>query len=203
MELNRDWGHSLNALTVQRGLQELNSDISFDPVVNRPSDNSYVLEMPREARDCIERGRCPICHNGRYIVAMDRNVIPEFKVWTMKDAEDLATFGEADKDDARVKYLGIPKEHPEYQDLYDAAKKGSRNDLRILSNGTLVRCWVTAPRKVRDRVVMVGWRHTFERLIMAKIPGVTRESLAAKFSVDMWKMPVGGPEETWAMLVEE
>ena len=49
--------------------------------------------------------------------------------------------------------------------------------------------------KKRGRVVRVGWRHTFERLIAAGIPGITRESLAKKFAVDMLKFPMGSPEE--------
>lgn len=37
--------------------------------------------------------------------------------------------------------------------------------------------------KVKSIVMRVGWRHTFEKLIKAQIPNVTRETLAKKFNV--------------------
>jgi hypothetical protein len=39
--------------------------------------------------------------------------------------------------------------------------------------------WIT----VRDRLVRIGWRDTFENLIRYRVPGITRDSLAAKFNV--------------------
>jgi len=60
-----------------------------------------------------------------------------------------------------------------------------------------------AYRKVRGRVIMLGWRHTFERLINANIPGITRDSLMVKFGVDLLKFPCGAPEEIRAELMEE
>jgi hypothetical protein len=42
---------------------------------------------------------------------------------------------------------------------------------------------VVVVREGRGRVIRVGWRHTFERLINANIPGVTRFTLAQKFKV--------------------
>ena len=58
-------------------------------------------------------------------------------------------------------------------------------------------------QKVRDRVFRLGWRYTFERLVMANVPGVTRESLGEKFGVDMHKYPVGAPDEVQAFMTEE
>jgi hypothetical protein len=70
-------------------------------------------------------------------------------------------------------------------------------------SGRLYRLVCRAYRKVRGRVVQLGWRHTFERIINANVPGATREAIGAKFKVDMLKFPVGAPDELIAALVEE
>jgi len=191
MGFNEDWGKTLDSYAVEKGLKELNPDMHFDLAAATGQLHPFINQ------------RQGVFYKGTHICSMDRGTIPEFKVWTMKDADDRADWAEADKEDARVKYMTILKSDPAYADLYEEAKRGKNNDLQIMDNGKLVRRWVTAPRKVRDRVVMVGWRHTFERIIMANIPHLTREAIASKFNINMWMVPTGGPEETWAMLVEE
>lgn len=52
-------------------------------------------------------------------------------------------------------------------------------------------------RAVRDEVILCGWRHTFDKLLAARIPGITRESLASEFgvSLDCFVEEVLVPEE--------
>ena len=191
MDLNTDWGKTLDSFTVEKGLRELNADMHFDLAAAIGQVHPYINQ------------RQGVYYKGRHLCSMDRGTIPEFKVWTMKEADDNVQWADADKEDSKIKYEVIHPASPAYADLYAEARKGRRDDLAIHDNGQLVRRWVAAPRMVRDRVVRVGWRHTFERIIMAQIPNVTREAIAAKFNVNMWMIPTGGPEETWAMLMEE
>jgi hypothetical protein len=57
--------------------------------------------------------------------------------------------------------------------------------------------YVQVKRQVRNEVILCGWRHTFDKLIAARIPGITRESLAGQFgvSLDAYVEPVEVPEE--------
>lgn len=199
----RDWGQTLESGEVERGLRDLNRDISFDPVIRRPSEFGYVLEMVPGARKAVERDRIPIIHNERSVSAMDRNTIPEFKVWTLVEKIVPTTLREVDHDDASMPYFVVPKSDPNYSDLFSETIRGLRDDYLVGSNGKLLKAWAHIPRKVRGPVFRLGWRHTFEQLLLAGIPGITRESLAGRFNVNMWKVPVGTPEETFAQIVEE
>lgn len=40
-------------------------------------------------------------------------------------------------------------------------------------------------RKVRDRVILVGWRHTLRRIMEAKVPGFELETVEATFQVQV------------------
>ncbi len=83
------------------------------------------------------------------------------------------------------------------------ALKGKTPKYVVRPDGVLCEYKPVAVRTVPSRVVLVGWRHTFEKLIRADIPKITRESLAAKFGVDMLKYPQGAPEDVIAALMEE
>jgi hypothetical protein len=75
--------------------------------------------------------------------------------------------------------------------------------LNLTADGKLFRQQAFGYQKVRDRVIRVGWRHTFERLLQRNLPGITRDTLAREFGVDMLKFPVGIPDEVIADLVAE
>ena len=45
--------------------------------------------------------------------------------------------------------------------------------------------YVEVVRESRGRVIRVGWRETLEQIIRARVPGVTREAIAAKLNVPM------------------
>jgi len=40
-------------------------------------------------------------------------------------------------------------------------------------------------RPVKNRTLRVGWRHTVERLIQRRVPGITRKAVSEKFNVPM------------------
>lgn len=40
-------------------------------------------------------------------------------------------------------------------------------------------------RPVKNRCLRVGWRHTVERLIQKRVPGITRKAVSEKFNVPM------------------
>jgi hypothetical protein len=134
---------------------------------------------------------------------MDRGMVPEFKVWSVVDQVVPVSIHESASDDVSIQWSEIPPDTTGYEDMMVEAMSGKSDTLVLRKDGKLVRVLALKPMKVRGRVMQVGWRHTFERLILAKIPNITRESLALKFSVDMWKWPNGTPEETLANIWEE
>lgn len=53
-------------------------------------------------------------------------------------------------------------------------------------------------RQTFDEVILCGWRHTFDKIVAARVPGVTYESLSAEFGMtirDHIVKPVEVPEE--------
>jgi hypothetical protein len=70
-------------------------------------------------------------------------------------------------------------------------------------DGAIIKYTPVAYRKVQGRVALVGWRHTFERIIFRDLPGLTRHAIAEKFGVDML-LYAGVPKaELYAALIEE
>jgi len=52
-------------------------------------------------------------------------------------------------------------------------------------------------KQVRNDVILCGWRHTFDKLIAARIPGITRRTLEGEFGISLqdYVEPVEIPEE--------
>jgi len=186
-----DFGQSIDSETIKKGLRELCSDIHFDMGTNL--GQWHPMQPDRQG----------VYHHGRHICSMDRGVCPEFKVWSVEESIVPASFSEVDNEEVSLQYVVIPHDTPGYEDAWSDARKGRRDDVQIRADGNMVKLTPVRVSKVRGRCIRVGWRHTFERLILANIPGVTREALAAKFNVDMLKFPVGGPLETYAQIMEE
>lgn len=186
-----DWGHQLNSADVERGLRDLNPGFHFD--MGTALGQVHPYQATRQG----------VFFDGRHICSMDRGTIPEFKVWNVAETLVPVSLGEADQGDCSIRYMTITPDTPGYEDLCSEAMRGQRDDLTLNADGKLCRIQAVRTVKVRGRVVLVGWRHTFERIIMKNIEGATRPNIGAKFNVDMFKIPVGSPEETWAMLVEE
>ena len=113
---------ALDSGAVCRGLRELNPDLSFDAVVNRPSDNAYVLK----GGDHMEETRGGVYYQGRFMCAMDRGVIAEQAVWEMQDGYQEIRMAEIERyDDTRVLYVQVL---PTDQNYHVALTKAQAKD---------------------------------------------------------------------------
>lgn len=196
------WGQKLDSVDVERKLSELQPDLKFD-VAMKLGDWTYVLDTSPDKRRKMEAERVAIQYRDRYICAMDRGVIPEMKQWSVAERVVPVGMDEIDNDEVSIHWAVVPQETENYVDLWRLAQSGADPSLEIRADGKLVQYQCRAVRKVPSRVVRMGWRHTFERLLQAKIPGVTRKALAEKFGVDMNKYPTGPPDQVLAALTEE
>lgn len=197
------FGVSLDSGRMETGLRELNPDISFDLAVRKPDEFVNTLETDPGRRRAIEAGRLPVCYRDTYICAMDRGIVPEFKLWSVKEAPVEVEWSDADQDGASLQYVTIPPSSEGYEDMKSMAQRGQHNGLIHLEDGRLAQLKPMGVRKVRSHIIRMGWRHTFSRLIAAGIPGINAATVSAKFGVDMTAFPVGPPEELYAALVEE
>ena len=197
-----DLGKVLTFDTVERGLRELNNDISLDAPVRRSADYTYLFTPSDEAAEANRKGRAGIYHSGRYVCALDRGSIPEIKVYGVEDGFVSIDMDKIyQHDDTRVSYMEILPESPYY---HAALSKAERHDDNFaLNNGKVYFYQPLRIGKKRGAVQKLGWRHTFEALLRRKIHGITRDSLAKKFNVDMLRYPCGQPEEVHAALFAE
>jgi hypothetical protein len=197
-------GRVLDSAVIQKGLRELNPDFAFDVAVNRPSDFTTVIAFAStHVAEAIRKNRLPVLHCERYIAALDRGLVTETKHWSVANQLCEVPWYEADKDDVSIQYHQIMPGDPEYMEYYLKAMLGNDPAVQVIAGGTVVRQRCMAYRKVRGRVIRLGWRHTFERILNAEIPGVTRKTLGEKFRVDLMTVPVGPMDELIAELVEE
>jgi len=185
------WGHTLDAPVIERGLLELNPDIHFDLAGAIGQWHPHILY------------RQGVYYYGQHVTPMDRGLVPEFKQWDQRTFTVEVPWSEADRDGVSITYVTILRSDPRHDDFYALATKGWDPEYAILDDGRLCRRKCIGTRTLRGRVRRVGWRHTFERLLQRGIPNVTRQTLAAKFHIDMMKFPVGPPEEVMAALMEE
>jgi len=202
-------GTALDFSTIETGLRELNADISLDAIVRRPGDYGNALTMQPVDPNINRSG---VYYNGRYVCAIDRGAIPEFKIWNEVLGFETIRMADIEKyDDTKVIYIQILPTDPFYNDALLLAQRGDDHytaefdgeSKTLRPGGKLYRYEATRETKVRGKVLRVGWRHTFEKLIGYGIPGVTRDSLAAKFNVNLNKFPVGPPIELEKMMNEE
>jgi hypothetical protein len=185
-------GRSLDAADVQRGLRELNPDIHFD-LPNNLASASYLIDTPD--REKLDKLRCGIYYHGLYVTVMDRPICPEFKVWELEDGLEEIPVSMADKyDDVVTTYLEILPSDPIYHACLLKAQQ-KHDKFTIDKNGRVFAWSYTIPVKQRGRILNVGWRHTFENLIAAQIPGITRKALEKRFNVDLTLVPVGPDAE--------
>ena len=178
-----DFGKVIQESTIKTGLRELQPGIHFDMGTN------LGQWLPKQDK------RQGIFYDGKHICSMDRGPVSEFTVWEqVPGIVEIDMVDAESDDDANVFFMEILPNDPGYE---TAKIKAIREDdnYKIDENGKVFRYQALKMGKVKGECLRIGWRHTFERLIAAKIPGVTRQSIAAKFGVDMNKFPVGPPEE--------
>jgi hypothetical protein len=183
-------GKTLDSAVMVRGLKELNPDFNFDVATKMGAWH------PRQAT------RQGVFLNERHICSMDRGIVPEFKQWSVITSLLEVGWEEADKEDVTIQYSVIKPSQPEFLDCaLHVMNKDTGYEYR--PDGSIMRYTPVAYRKKRGRIVLVGWRHTFGRIIAAGIPGCTPHSIGEKFGVDMWQFPMGSPQENYAALIEE
>jgi hypothetical protein len=192
LELEKtDFGDKLQADLVEKGLRELNPDLNFDLGART---NQYHPQMDT---------RQGVFFREDHICSMDRGIIPEFKIWkTTKRIVELPWYA-ADREDASISYVSVPKSHPEYEDLLAKGHNEANPEYMVKTDGKLLKLQCMGYEPVKKTCLRVGWRHTFERILAKELPGVTRKAIEKKFGVDMGKFPVGTPEELVAALAEE
>ena len=187
----KDYGDCLDSVTVEAGLSDLCPGIHFDMGGKLNLDHPYI------------ESRQGVFYQGRHICSMDRGMIPEFKVWTVKDDWIDCSIGEADMEGVKCLWYVVPTGTPGYREMYEDARRGLFDEMYIRNDGALIRLTAKKMAKVKGRVLTIGWRTTFEALVRAGVPGITRESLGAKFGVNMHKYPVGSPEEVHETLAAD
>lgn len=182
-------GKTISSIAIESGLRELCPDIHFD-MPNNLSGASFVVGSVPDF-EVINSNRQGVYWNGNYVCGMDRGVVTEFKLWEEADGvEEIPPGDESKFDDGCCTYIEILPTDSFYN---QALLKAEKND----DNFTLGECgqvykWAYFRfTKVRGRIIRLGWRHTFENLIRARLPGVTRGGIEHKFSVDMSFKPVG------------
>lgn len=193
-----DLGLQLDSSRIEQGLRELNPDLNFD-VANRLEEWNYLLEVDPRVRRAIEEQRQPVLWRERYICSLDRGMVSEYKVWSLKTVQEEVP---ADESGDMVNFERVGSADWTYRGLAERVTAGDKS-CRVNSDGTITRFWTYRPKQIKNKVLRLGWRHTFENLLLHDVPGVTRESIAIKFRVDMYKHPVGPPEELVAALSEE
>jgi len=187
-------GITLQESNVKSFLQEMNPEIHFDMGACLGLWHPYM------------QFRQNIFYRGGSVGAMDRNVLPEVPIWSMK--RDLVRVPAEQVKIHEIAVYGTKGVAITCQKCKHTWQQGNTTptvvcpDESACGNFGLVTdsslftaseipdgtAWVY--REVRDRVILVGWRHTFNRLLKAKIPGVTQKKLEEKFGIDLWPKPV-------------
>lgn len=184
------FGRVIDASVIEKGLRELNGDLNFDPA------SRFGAWHPQQAT------RQGVFWHTEHICSMDRGLVPEFKQWTVITRYVPVGWEEADKDDVSISTETIPPNSPSF---LDAALHVMNRTVgyEYRPDGQIMVMRPMAYRKVQGRVALVGWRHTFERIIHRDLPGLTRSAIAAKFGVDMLVYAGVPRHELYQALIEE
>lgn len=190
-----DYGKTLYYTAVVEGLRQLNPGIHADMA------GSLGLWHPRIGT------HAGLYFEGHHISAIDRDAIPEYKIWSLVErdieipAEDVyKTPG------ARTIFREVLPGDPQYEIGLEMAKKydgGYALEQDRFGDPQLRHYRGFVKGKVKGKVIKVGWRHTFEAVIHRNIAHLTRDAIGKKFGVDMHRFLVGlPPEQIHAALVE-
>lgn len=186
-----DLGKPLHESVIKAGLRDLNPDIHFDLAAAIGQIHPGINQ------------RQGVYLYGQHICSMDRDMIPEYKIWTQHTARVPGEWADANRPGSSMKMAVIQPWETGYRDLREIARRGTDPSLTLRDDGAVVYWTVFVEQKVRGRVHRLGWRHTFEAILRKQVRGVTRSSIALRFNVDMLKYPVGPPDEVNAALLEE
>ena len=183
VESGVDWGTCLDSALIERGLRELNPDISFD-MPNNLSHASFVMTNVPGFED-INENRKGVYYEGRYICTMDRGMVTEIPVTEFELGHVEISPSDVDKhDEVFTTYVEILPSDPGYHHALLKAQMKDDNHVQD-PDGKVFRYRHMILKMVPGRTVRVGWRSTFKALAGAGIPGVTKLSLERKFAVDL------------------
>ena len=183
-------GKTIDSSVIEKGLLEINGDLRFD------------VATRQGAWHPSQKVRQGVFWHETHIASMDRGIVPEFKQWSVVERVVEVDWSQADKDDVSIQTEVVPTTSEEYVNaLLHIMAKDVGWEFR--PDGAIVKLTPVAKRKMQGRIIWLGWRHTFERIINRNLPGLTRSAIATKFGVDLMKFPVGAPHELHAALVEE
>ena len=200
-----DYGRILDYGTVTAGLRSLNADLHFDMGECLPG--SYVLtEVPAWVK-AQRKKYAGVFYRGRLVASMDRGEIPEYKIWTIETRTVEIPPEEVSQHElAWTQWNEIEPGCPEYDTGIEKAltfSDGYAMETSRAGQPMLKKYRGYTMARARGPIQKLGWRHTFERLLLENIPNVNRRTIGETFGVDMLKFPVGAPEELRAALIEE
>jgi hypothetical protein len=191
-------GRTIDSAVLEKGLRELNSDFSFD-MANRLSEWRPVLSVGFAKWNPTRQG---VYHLGRHICSMDRGLVPEFPQFKVVERRLPAGSDEADKDGVSTSYQVIRSTDLAYSDAVLHCMNRdpgwyARPDGAVIHEEWWKTVLAEGPKE------MLGWRPTLLKIHRRQIPGVTIQSLNAKFGIDMTIMPIGTPQQIYRVLIEE
>lgn len=152
-------GRTILDSDIKSYLQECNPEIHFD------MGAALNIWHPYQEK------RQGVFFRGKHICSMDRGMISENPIWSVKREMVTLPASECTYSD-----MTDPKTLQEYVTAPDGTETPTGN--------------FVVERKQRDRILFVGWRHTLRKIINKKIPGVTQEGLERRFGIDLSYVPI-------------
>jgi hypothetical protein len=175
MDIERDWGKQIESSVLETGLRSLQPDLHFDM---GPKLGMYHPWM---------KTRQGVYYLGMHICSMDRGLVPEFRVWTTGPMEVPVSIHDMADEEVSLRYEILPVTTPGYLDIKSEALSGRCVDAIVRADGQVMRLRAYRTKNLPSRIVLVGWRHTFEGILQYKVPGITRQNLGTTFGVDMFR----------------
>jgi hypothetical protein len=189
VSIPRAWmGQTMQEAPVKAGLRSLNPDLHFDM--------GACLNIWHPYKD----SRQNVYYLGRSVGAMDRGTLPEVPVWTTRrdlvevhwtevKANEIALYNSAGVKAKCLKCFHVVALGYRPAGLFICpalcGNMGQAADATLFEWANVMGETAHVFRKVKDRVILVGWRHTFSRLCRAGIPGITKETLETQFGVNL------------------
>ena len=183
-------GHTLQEATVKVVLRRMNPDIHFDMGAALGIWHPYM------------ETRQNVFYRGKSVVGMDRRTLPEVPIWsTTREMIEVPIEEVRPGEIWMERFAGIisrcQKCAAEWEQSYKpdvtsalacpllCGNYGSAGDetLFIHRARPTLTAWVY--RQVKDRVILVGWRHTLRGVLTAKVPGVTKKGLEEALAINL------------------
>jgi len=181
-------GQTMQEASVKAGLRQLNPDLHFDM--------GTCLNIYHPFKD----SRQNVYYLGRSIGAMDRGTLPEVPIWTTRrDVVEVPWSDVRQGEFVMSLFEGVTATCNKCKSSWDLPMRPYGSVIcpslcgnMGLSTDDVLFGWKNKQsqmahvvRKVQDRIINVGWRHTFFKLYRSGVPGVTKETLEEKFGINL------------------